>query len=329
MSKVFVWPSAREGAQTDWIEFKLAAEDADDLDTKYRVNLSFFLSNWKCQFGACPGILDSGAMTDASCCQIGVTFGQHEEPEGRREEHQRIGKWVAQLTEEDCDNIDLIRKEGERGWTNFRTMKVVSEVDGVKVTTHEEVPMKTRITDGACVFANRHGGKAGKPGCALHVLANRLGIHHSETKPDICWMIPFMMGGEYDETEMCHVVTLSGTPGTMWGGYDTELGSVGHWCTEIPDAYNGVEPVYKLAEIELRKMMGDRAYEAMAKAIEGAGKRRYPMPGEAINGGRPMLPLLVENRVRQWRADDSKSKRSSQAALRRSESYLKENGIEG
>jgi hypothetical protein len=49
-------------------------------------------------------------------------------------------------------------------------------------------------------------------------------------------------------------------------------------------------------EYELRKEMGDAAYERLAELLDGIERPRHPMPGQLVNGRRPMIPLLVEQR---------------------------------
>ena len=65
-------------------------------------------------------------------------------------------------------------------------------------------------------------------GCALHLLALRQGVHFMATKPDVC----------------------------AW------------WCTEAPEAFTGTEPVYRSLEPELRGMVGDTLYEAIAAYLD-------------------------------------------------------------
>jgi hypothetical protein len=302
VSKFYQYPNTNEGSVTDWTEFVLHHE-GDYHPTAYQLNVSFLLSNWKCQFGNCPGILVSGAHNDISCCQIGVRFGLYEKAQQAQVEWDRVKTAVQELTPEDWDH-GYGKDKADEYWTQFRTRKHTEtdeETGRVISSEMKNTPYATRVVKGGCIFANRADGPAGKPGCAFHVLAERTGRHHSETKPDVCWMIPFAMGTDYDSDRSMNVVTISGTPGSMWGWHNTEDTSmIGHWCTEIPDAYNGTEPVYRYAEVELRKMMGDGPYEKMAEILDNT-VRRYPMPGETVAGGRKLIPLLVQNRIDQWK----------------------------
>jgi hypothetical protein len=86
-----------------------------------------------------------------------------------------------------------------------------------------------------------------------------------------------------------------------WGGTDDHedplgRGHMGYWCIDTPDAYRSAQPVYRSMEYELRKEMGDAAYERLAELLDGIDHPRHPMPGQLVNGRRPMIPLLVEQR---------------------------------
>lgn len=299
------WPSEKPGAKFDWLEFIIDPEyEEDEYPTRVRVNLSFMLSRWACMFGKCPGILITGAMSDVACCQIGVHINKHE--------FKRLSGYVEQMTAEDADNIEEIRKD--MGWY-YRVMDPKDREDGFLY--------HTRVKDGGCIFANRHDGPTGKPGCAFHVLADRLGLHHSETKPEICWQVPFAVSEEYDEDEGITTITVDGTTAGVWGDkFIGDLKSIGWWCLDTPDAYSGDQMVYRSAEVELRKLMGDRVYEAMRdhldRIVENGG-RRFPMPGELENKGRWMIPLMVRQRIVQWQEAGKKEE------LERSERFVTEN----
>jgi hypothetical protein len=289
----YQWPNSAAGTETDWIEFVVPDPDEKNRDPDYpnvrvRVNVSFMQSGWNCKFGDCPGILIHGAMTDVSCCQIGVGIEEGEEM-------ARVRKAVSELTAADWD------RAGEKDWYDkiSRKDRAIDE-NGVR-----DPMFHTKVVDGGCILANRHGGPANAPGCALHVLAKRTDVHHSETKPDICWQIPFAVDEEWDKENWHRVLTVTGTPMATWGSSEMngDLDMPGYWCTETPDAYDGVQPVYRYAETELRKVIGDKLYEEMANRLDGI-RRRYPTAGEAANDGRKMLPLLVVSRAKQWQKEE-------------------------
>lgn len=319
------WPSDTPGkAAYDWYEFSIRGDDEKHGELlRVRVNVSFLTSTWKCIFGqGCPGVLVSGAMEDRGCCQIGVHM------EHTDDDYKRVRSYVEQLTEEDLDE-NLLRIVRKKGWRYRDTSN-----DGESAL--EDYPWHTKVVDGACVLANRAGGSTGKLGCSLHVLANRLGLHHSDTKPNICWQIPLSVTEDYDDEADQTTMTVTGTPASVWGSTDPKaLDSPGWWCTETPDAYvigNAENPIEKdtwrgmvfaTNEVELRKIMGDKPYEVMAEhlmAIIAKGGRREPMPGETIAGGRPLLPLLVGARLEQWVDDETPE---SMEALERSQPYMR------
>jgi hypothetical protein len=325
MDKTARWPGDTPGrAAYDWAEISIPGVQAleDGELTRIRFNVSWLLSSWACIFGkGCPGVLITGAMEDRGCCQIGVHLT-------KGDDLNRVNKYVKQLTDEDLD-ANLLADIKKNGWK-------VKERDphyrDVGHTAH------TRIVDGACVLANRASGSTGKLGCSLHVLANRLGIHPSETKPDICWQIPMSVTDEYNEKFNQTTITVDASTGSVWGGTEpAKKYFPAWWCVETPDAYgpnamvDSSTLVFRTMEVELRKMMGDAAYEAMAAELEDimqTGGRRRPMPGETVAGGRPLIPLIVKDRIADWANDtDPDSQEHSREALGRSAEYIFDHGI--
>lgn len=268
----------------EWIEFP----DPEDEDHRYRVNVSFLMGSWHCLFGrGCPSLLNVAEDYAMGCCERGVTLSA--------EDVQNLPQWVDQMTEQDADNIAHIR---EKGW----------------FTTNRGVVAKTRKLGDRCIFANRVNGPANAPGCAFHVLANRLGVSHIKTKPEICWAVPLWIKDhqDYSTTHPVLTTTVSGVDADTWGGgedQDGQRGHMGYWCMDTPDAYLGNRPplVLRMDE-ELRAMLGDKIVDRILELLvdkgyltpaENGGYRRggnlpVPSPGAVRNGGRPMLPLLIQ-----------------------------------
>lgn len=254
----------------DWLSFRGPSGQA------YQVNVSFLKSNYHCTFGqGCPGLLNRYSDShDLSCCERGVTFTNEED-------FEHVKAVVSELTDEDTDNLAHIR---DKGW--------YQEINGV--------PYKTRKLFDGCIFANREGGPAGKPGCAFHHLALRTGRDPIDMKPEVCWTLPLSLGQEvkYEDASTETVLILSVHTADAWGGTndgdleDEAHGYMGYWCIDTPDAYNNNRPVYQSFEGELRKLMGDMDYEMMVQLVQV--RTATPMPGEVRNEGRPMIPLLVE-----------------------------------
>ena len=260
----------------DWLTFP----SPTDPEHQYRVNVSFLLSTYQCIFGqGCPGMLNDVPTPDLGCCSRGVTFIDEDD-------FEHVSEMVEQLTAEDSDNIEHIRS---RGWY---------------LQSRHGKPYKTRKLGNACIFDNRDGGASGKPGCAFHHLALRTGAHPADTKPFICWSVPLNFSSEEPEEPGGVTTTIvSAFTADAWGGTEDDeepdgRGHVGYWCIETPDAYSGTAPVYRSFEHELRKGMGDEAYEVMVGLLEGIERPRYPMPGQLRNGGQPMIPRLIEHRLR-------------------------------
>jgi hypothetical protein len=139
-----------------WIEFPDPADD----EQAFRADLTWLTSNWSCIFGnGCQGIY-ADQPAGVGCCTLGAHFSD-------KADEKRVKGFVKELTPETWEHYD------PKNWT---------EKD-------EEGERKTRVVDGACIFANRPGF-AGGEGCALHGLALRTGRHFLETKPDVCWQLP-------------------------------------------------------------------------------------------------------------------------------------------
>ena len=94
---------------------------------------------------------------------------------------------------------------------------------------------------------------------------------------------------------------MSAFTADAWGGTNDDeepdgRGHMGWWCIDAPDAYRGSRPAYRSLEHELRKGIGDAAYERMAELLDGIDKPRFPMPGRLMNGGLPMIGQIVRER---------------------------------
>jgi hypothetical protein len=258
----------------EWLTFSMP----DDPDRQYRVNVSFLLSNYTCIYGCgCQGLLNRRVDPAGACCERGVTFIDDDD-------FAHVSRMVEDLTEEDCDNLVHVRA---RGWYQM---------------SKSGRPYKTRKVGGACIFANRGDGPAGKPGCAFHHSAARQGKHPSETKPFICWSLPLNFSEEEPEEPGGPTTKIvSAFTADAWGGTNDDeepdgRGHMGFWCIDTPDAYRGARPVYRSMEVELRKELGDAVYERLVELLDAIDRPRYPMPGQLVNGGRPLIPLLVKQR---------------------------------
>jgi len=273
----------------DWIEFNVPR---DDEEVGWRVNLNFMLSNYQCIFGqGCPGhfgVQDQHTIPDIGCCSIGFRIFD-------QEDFDSVNLMIAELTDEDWDKE--LRQHVEKKGRWWKYLGTPPEKIRDQPEYNDNYDGNSLVVDGGCVFANRTGGSSGHPGCAFHVLAERTGRHHTETKPEVCWTAPIRY--YYDEEDEVNVIDA--WDADNWGGADkdeTHDSWMRWWCMDTPDAYVGAEPVYVSLEHELRGNMGDAAYDEMVRLIkERSGNVVSPMPGAVRNDGRPMLPLLIGSRT--------------------------------
>lgn len=227
-------PEVAAGFPRAWIEFA----DPADSDTLVRADLTWLTSRWRCIFGhGCPGI-DSD-VPDGGCCVHGAHFADSAD-------ERRVAGWVRRLT-----NADWQRRPRGRvkrsDWTE-------TDADGDR---------KTRVSESVCVFLN-DGGFPGGAGCALHLLAARLGESPVAAKPDVCWQLPlrrrYDWREEKDGTQVL-VVTVGEYVRAGWGagGHDFDW-----YCTSETAAHTAPEPVYLHSRAELSELLGGAAYEELA-----------------------------------------------------------------
>jgi hypothetical protein len=192
------------------------------------------------------------------CCSYGAYF------DGRAD-RDHVAKAARELTADEWQYKQVAAKKGVY-------KKMGKDEDG-KTEWH------TRLVDGACIFLNRTGFRAG-PGCALHLHALNRGRHHSEYKPEVCWQVPLRrIDDEQDDGTVISTLTEFGRSGWGEGGDDFAW-----WCTEAPEAFTAREPVYRTLAVELELMLGRRLYRDVAaylddrRAAARSNGRRAPLP---------------------------------------------------
>ncbi|MEO9140409.1 MAG: hypothetical protein ABI345_15255 [Jatrophihabitans sp.] len=248
----------------EWIEFL----DPADPSHQIRADLTWLCSRWNCIFGkGCHGTIEGQAST--GCCNHGAYFSD-------KDDEKRTKRFVGQLTREDWQHYD----EGHRTTKNG----VVKLAFAEPVEDDDEGRRKTRVVDGACIFANREGHPGGI-GCALHGLALRIGLNPLETKPEVCWQLPVRREQEWitrpDGTRILRS-TLAEFDRRGWGegGHDLDW-----YCTSAPEAHTGREPMYISYGPELIALVGDKAYDELssicAQRLELGLVARHPATVEA------------------------------------------------
>jgi hypothetical protein len=234
-----------------WVEFVDPADDGQ----RFRCDLTFMTSRWECIFGrGCHGIISG--RPDDGCCTLGAHYSD-------RADEQRVRAAAAELTPERWEQ----HRAARRG-----------------ISTVVEGSRQTRLVDGACIFLNSPGFPGGS-GCALHALALDTGRHPLQTKPDVCWQLPLRRTYERvertDGTEVL-VTTIGEYDRRGWGpgGHDLHW-----WCTSSPEAYGAGEPVFRSLSAELIELMGEPAYDELARRCEAALAGGPVAPHPADRGG--------------------------------------------
>jgi hypothetical protein len=225
----------------EWIEF------FDPADAKHliRADLTWLLSRWTCIFGrGCHGI--EPGRDDDGCCSHGAFFSD-------KADEKRTKAFAAELTAEYWQYA--AEGTGKNGKLD------VVEKDSVG---DEENRRRTRRIDGACIFLNRPGF-AGGEGCSLHALALRTGLHPLETKPEVCWQLPVRREQEWiDRPDSTTILqsTVAEFDRRGWGegGHDLKW-----YCTSSPEAHIGAEPLFISYGPELIALIGEAAYDELAR----------------------------------------------------------------
>jgi hypothetical protein len=225
----------------EWVEFF----DPTDGEHLIRADVTWLCSRWTCIFGrGCRGI--TAGAPNLGCCTHGAFFSD-------KADQKRVLSYAQQLTADDWQLIDVGRKKSGK-------LDVV-EKDSL---ANDPDRTRTRVVDGACIFANRDGFRGGI-GCALHAFALRTGRNPLETKPEVCWQLPIRRSQEWvdrpDETQLL-VTTITEFDRRSWGAGGHDL----YWfCTSSPDAHIGGEPLYVSYAAELTELIGAEAYVRLAE----------------------------------------------------------------
>jgi hypothetical protein len=279
--------------------------DPDNASMSYTFNVTFLGSTWGCMFGnGCPGLTkktEDLLVPDLGCCTDGFYVRDEDDL-------AQIDAAASQLTEEDWDK-DLAA----------HVRKTAVKIDGndkgtlingwARQVGNDPDLIKSRVFKGGCVFANRNGGSAGKPGCAFVHMAARLKktstaeVDHALVMPVVCHFLPlkfdlFERPGGGSET----VVTAWDASRWYEAAPDPEETSDGPfewWCVDTADAYlTETTPLYKRMAETITREVGSKVYKILAARIEKMSwQGTLSLPGgQTANRGKKMLPLFVKDR---------------------------------
>jgi hypothetical protein len=237
----------------EWVEFA----DPADSDHMIRADLTWLLSKWSCVYGnGCHGILEGRALE--GCCSHGAFFTDSDD-------EKRVRAAVKKLTPETWQHY-------RRGFKNWTELDELHDSEMTRRTATQE--------DGPCVFQNDLDFPGGG-GCALHGQALRDGVHPLEYKPDVCWQLPIRRDQRWhkrpDGTKVLQ---------TSIGEFDRRAwGSGGHdldwWCTSSPEARVGKTPVYVSYAPELIALLGQPAYDELARLCAARARKGLIAPHPA------------------------------------------------
>ena len=252
----------------DWVEFINPANPEEI----FKCDMTWLTSYWQCIYGnGCCGI--DADKPDAGCCSDGAYYTS-------KDDEARTLKAAKKLSKATWQCYDQARPKKSGGKLQ------ISEIGLDK-------DRKTKKIKDSCIFLNRTDYKApgytGSPGCVLHHLAEKEGVHVVETKPDICWQLPLRRSWETREVgdSSITIVVIGEYERLAWG----EGGADFDWyCTSNAEAHTGKLPVYKSSKVELLTMMGKSGYEELAKLCDS---RVAAIAATRREQKRRELPLFV------------------------------------
>lgn len=222
--------------EREWVSLR----DPANAHLRYTFDVSFLRSGYTCIYGrGCQGVLSDGPDEVIGCCEHGAYY----------------------VDDDDRVAIESLVTDG-LGPDMFDNHHAARQ--GV-TETDDDGEAHTRIVDGACIFLNRGPQRVG---CALHLLAEARGDHPMTYKPVVCWQLPLhrtISEETANDGGTLEVHTIAAFERGTWG----EGGADFHWwCTEDPAAFASTTPVYRSMERELREMVGDAVYEALAEYLD-------------------------------------------------------------
>jgi hypothetical protein len=246
------WRDAPEDAH-EWVSFP-----DPDYERTWTFDVTFLESRWTCIYGrGCQGVLTGPAPElEHGCCSYGahITGGK---------DARRVQAAATTLTRGQWQYFDKARKAGSK------SLKVLQRNDSGELVT--------KLVKGACIFLNRPGFPGGA-GCALHSAALERGVAPLKLKPDVCWQLPLRRDDEVAEGGYVTSV-IRQWDRRDWG----EGGAEFHWwCTESPEAFVGVRPVFRELEDELVELVGRKIYRKLVAYLEARDREIYSGSGNGI-----------------------------------------------
>lgn len=278
--------AVRSGQETPADHPREFFEFIDPADSEHivSVDLTWLLSTYRCRFGteACHGI--DAENPDVGCCVHGA-FLTDEDDRGA------LAEIVPQLTDEDWQLRPMVmgKVSDTESEPESEPWLVWDELDAEDTDSGESEPaLKTRVHNGACVFANRSDHPGG-PGCALHGWALKNDVKLTVAKPEVCWQLPLRRLEDWEtrpdgSEKLRTTVTEYNRRGWGGGGEDFDW-----YCTSDPGCHTGDESLWSTHAEELRELIGAEAYAVVADHC----RRREQMarPTALAPSGFPLLSI--------------------------------------
>lgn len=235
-----------------WVEFS----DPDDPQRMFKADLTWLSSRWQCTFGSsCAGIVASSP--DVGCCVHGAFLAD-------ADDRAALEKAVAQMPSTFWQLHDLPVADPDLELPFYLVWDELDNDEG-----EPEPAVKTRVVNGACIFANRAGSLQGA-GCALHQWAIATGQPLTEVKPEVCWQLPIHRHDEWttrpDGAEI--LVTTIGEYDRRawgWGGEDFSW-----YCSGSPNCHTASTPLVDRYEQELVALIGLKPYKILKEYVHNA-----------------------------------------------------------
>ena len=244
----------------EWFEF-VHPEDPNHI---FSIDLTWLESTWSCRFGTpeCKGIDETRPAL--GCCIHGAYIADEEDRDTVFAAVKAMDPQFWQLRPAETDAFfaadDPTWLEPWLEWDEEDTEALDPDED-------EGPHIRTKVVDGACIFANRPGHPTG-PGCALHQWAMAEGRDIVGSKPEVCWQVPFSREDAWEErTDGQEILrtTIGEYHRRQWGGGGEDFD---WWCTAAPACHTGATPVWQSMKDELIGLIGEEPYGVVAKHCE-------------------------------------------------------------
>ena len=237
----------------DWFEFTNPADEHH----VFSIDLTWVESHWNCTFGtaACPGINDE--TPDIGCCTHGAYMADEQD---RDQLYDAVAEMPAKYWQNRPAGLEEFLEDDDPAQLDpWLVWDELDDEDG-----NPEPALKTKVIDGACIFANRAGWATGT-GCALHQWAVDVGGDLTVAKPEVCWQVPLRRHEAYEErTDGQEILrtTIGEYDRRAWGngGEDFDW-----YCTGDSGCHTAAEPVWQSNQAELTALMGEECYQILAE----------------------------------------------------------------